>query len=87
MVLTSEWYGVYHALRCRPFGTSSGSGRRSTHAKTTVGAIKQWRNRNRIPGEYWLALEVGAAQRNIPGVTMHTLGAIANRRRPAEAAA
>lgn len=59
----------------------------ATDAKTTVGAIKQWRNRNSIPGEYWLALEVGAAQRNIPGVTMHTLGAIANRRRPAEAAA
>jgi len=47
-----------------------------------VGAIKQWRNRDNIPGEYWLALEVGAAKRSIPGITMHILGRIALAKRP-----
>ena len=51
-------------------------------AATTVGAIKQWRNRDYIPGDYWLRLEVGAAARRIPGVTMHTLGRIALATRP-----
>lgn len=43
-------------------------------AGTSVGAVKQWRNRNNIPGEYWLKLEMGARERRIPGVTMHSLG-------------
>ena len=52
-------------------------------AGTSSGAIKQWRNRDSIPGDYWLALEVGAAKRSIPGVTMHILGRIALAKRPA----
>jgi hypothetical protein len=41
-------------------------------ARTTVGAIKQWRNRDKIPGEYWAAVAAAADRRGLP-VTLEVL--------------
>lgn len=87
MVLTAMRYAVYCSLPMETFKDIIGAWpsleAMAEDAGTTVGAIKQWRNRDNIPGDYWLALEVGAAKRSIPGVTTRTLAGLALARRPA----
>lgn len=86
MVLTGAWYVTYHGQTMETFRDVIAAWPNLDAIKADtgaeVGAIKQWRNRDNIPGEYWLALEVGAAKRSIPGITMHILGRIALAKRP-----
>lgn len=49
-----------------------------------ISAVKQWKSRDRIPGEYWLRCELGARRRGIPNITVFTLSEIADRNSRAE---
>lgn len=86
MVLTGGRYIMYYRLPMETFKDVIAAWpsleAMAEDAGTTVGAIKQWRNRAAIPGDYWLALEVGAAKRSIPGVTTRTLAGMALAKRP-----
>lgn len=56
-------------------------------AEVNVGTVKQWRNRDNIPGEYWLRLDLAATRRQIMGVNMYTLGRIPVPKPPKQPAA
>ena len=49
-----------------------------------ISAVKQWKSRKSIPGEYWLRFELAARRRGIEKVTVFTLSEIADRNRRAE---
>lgn len=80
MVLTGAWYVTYHDRTMKTFRDVIAAWpdleTMAEDAGVVVGTVKQWRNRDNIPGEYWLRLDVGATKRQIAGVTMYTLGRI-----------
>jgi len=49
----------------------------------TVVAVRKWRQRNRVPPEFWVALENSAARRKISGITVAQLAAMVARERAA----
>lgn len=49
----------------------------------TEAAVRKWHQRNTIPADYWVSVELAAKARAIDGVTVNVLAELAKRRRAA----